>query len=207
VHTCGVHVYTSSHFEGCDVPLDSTQRALRLSAISYQLPAISCYVIPAGALHRPYAIYGTYHGPLSSIICYLLFISTGVVPVCQWCWCSRGRGALSSFLGCSLLGVGPLPVRKCQCHQMPSKEHMQLGWVVRWVLSAPPGHPAAGRCGRVACRASASASLAPLYSPCASPAFDRGSKPPSRSALAPVGSSPGPVLSPVTALQFQPVCS
>jgi hypothetical protein len=44
--------------------------------------------------------------------------------------------------------VGPPPVRKC--HQMPSKEHMQLGWVVRWVLSTPPGHPTAGRrCGRV----------------------------------------------------------
>jgi hypothetical protein len=44
----------------------------------------------------------------------------------------------------------PLPVRKC--HQMSSKEHIQLGWVVRWVLSTPPppgGHPAAGRCGRV----------------------------------------------------------
>ena len=26
---------------------------------------------------------------------------------------------------------------------------MQLGWVVRWVLSTPPGHPTAGRCGRV----------------------------------------------------------
>jgi hypothetical protein len=31
---------------------------------------------------------------------------------------------------------------------MPSKEHMQLGWVARWVLSTPPGHPTAGRCGR-----------------------------------------------------------
>jgi hypothetical protein len=46
--------------------------------------------------------------------------------------------------------VGPPPVRKC--HQMSSKEHMQLvqvGWVVRWVLSTLPGHPTAGRCGRV----------------------------------------------------------
>jgi hypothetical protein len=32
--------------------------------------------------------------------------------------------------------VGPLPVRKC--HQMSSKEHIQLGWVVRWVLSTHP---------------------------------------------------------------------
>jgi hypothetical protein len=35
-------------------------------------------------------------------------------------------------------------VRKCH-HQMSSKEHIQLGWVVRWVLSTPPDHPAAGR--------------------------------------------------------------
>jgi hypothetical protein len=41
----------------------------------------------------------------------------------------------------------PPPVRKC--HQMSSKEHIQLGWVVRWALSTPPGHPTAGRCGRV----------------------------------------------------------
>jgi hypothetical protein len=46
--------------------------------------------------------------------------------------------------------VGPLPVRKC--HQVSLKEHMQLGWVARWVLSAPPGHPTAGR----PCRASTS---------------------------------------------------
>jgi hypothetical protein len=32
---------------------------------------------------------------------------------------------------------------------MSSKEHIQLGWVVRWALSTPPGHPAAGRCVRV----------------------------------------------------------
>jgi hypothetical protein len=39
--------------------------------------------------------------------------------------------------------VGTPHVRKC--HQMSSKEHIQLGWVVRWVLSTPPGHPAARR--------------------------------------------------------------
>jgi hypothetical protein len=32
---------------------------------------------------------------------------------------------------------------------MSSKEHIQLGWVIRWVLSTPPGHPTAGRCVRV----------------------------------------------------------
>jgi hypothetical protein len=68
--------------------------------------------------------------------------------------------------------VGPLPVRKC--HQMPSKEHIQLGWVVRWVLSAPPGPPR-GWAVRP-CRASTS--LSPLYSPCASSAFDWGVKAP-----------------------------
>jgi hypothetical protein len=57
----------------------------------------------------------------------------------------KSRGSLPNSLGCSL---GPsLPVRKC--HQMSSKEHMQLGWAVRWDLSTHPGHPTAGRCGRV----------------------------------------------------------
>jgi hypothetical protein len=73
-----------------------------------------------------------------------------------------------------LVGPPPPPVRKC--HQMSSKEHIQLGWVVRWVLITPPGHPAAGRCGRVVpvlplllCR---------FYLPCASSAFGWGSTPP-----------------------------
>jgi hypothetical protein len=47
-------------------------------------------------------------------------------------------------------------VSAIRCHQK-SKEHIQLGWVVRWplgrgsslALSTPPGHPAAGRCFRV----------------------------------------------------------
>jgi hypothetical protein len=101
------------------------------------------------------------------------------------------RGSVPNFLGCSL---GP------SRSQVPSKEHIQLGWVVRWILSTPPGHPAAGRCCRVV--PVPPLLLCTLYSPCASSAFDWGSKPPSRSALAPVGSSPGLVLSPVTALQF-----
>ena len=42
------------------------------------------------------------------------------------------------------------------------------------------------------CTCRASTSLAPLYSPCASSAFGWGSKPNSRSAPAPVESSPGP---------------
>ena len=52
----------------------------------------------------------------------------------------------------------------------------------------------------------ASTSLAPLYSPCASWAFDWGSKPNSRSAPAPVESSPGPVLSSTVTGNFEPVC-
>jgi hypothetical protein len=54
------------------------------------------------------------------------------------------QGASPQFPG---VLVGPPHVRKC--HQMSSKEHIQLGWVVRWVLSTPPGHPTAGRCVRV----------------------------------------------------------
>jgi hypothetical protein len=55
------------------------------------------------------------------------------------------QGVSSQFPG---VLVGPPPVRKC--HQVSSKEHIQLGWVVRWVLNTPPpGHPAAGRCRRV----------------------------------------------------------
>jgi hypothetical protein len=39
--------------------------------------------------------------------------------------------------------VGPPHVRKC--HQiMPSKEHIQLGWVVRWVISTPRATPRLG---------------------------------------------------------------
>jgi hypothetical protein len=55
--------------------------------------------------------------------------------------CRGGQGVSPQFPGV------PLPVRKC--HQMSSKEHIQLGLVVRWVLSTPPGHPTAGRCGLV----------------------------------------------------------
>jgi hypothetical protein len=43
------------------------------------------------------------------------------------------RGGSSQFPG---VLVGPPPVRKC--HQLPSKEHIQLGWVVRWVPNTPP---------------------------------------------------------------------
>jgi hypothetical protein len=85
-----------------------------------------------------------------------------------------------------------------------STSDIQLGWVVRWVLSTPPGHPAARRCVPCTCRASTS--LAPLYSPCAtSSAFDWGSKPNSCSAPAPVGSSPGLVLSSAVTGDFRAV--
>ena len=59
-------------------------------------------------------------------------------------WWAISQGVSSQFPG---VLVGTPHVRKC--HQMSSKEHIQLGWVVRWVLSTPPGHPAARRCVRV----------------------------------------------------------
>jgi hypothetical protein len=92
--------------------------------------------------------------------------------------------------------VGPLPVRKC--HKISSRGHMQLGWVVRWVLSTPPGPPH-GWAAAVSCQ----------YFPCSFVLALRELglrlriNAPSRSALAPVESSPGPVLLPVTVLQFQ----
>jgi hypothetical protein len=94
-------------------------------------------------------------------------------------------------------------VRKC--HQMSPKEHIQLGWVVRWAISTHPGPPH----GWAVCTCRASTSLAPLYSPCASSAFDWGSKPHSRSAPAPVESSPGLVLSSTAAAtgDFRPARS
>jgi hypothetical protein len=76
-----------------------------------------------------------------------------------WGW---AQGGSTQFPG---VIVGPLPVRKC--HQMLPKEHMQLGWVVRRVLSTPP-RPPHGWAVRP-CRASTS--LAPLYSPSARLAF------------------------------------
>jgi hypothetical protein len=103
---------------------------------------------------------------------------------------------------------------KCQ---MPLKEHistqhtthntcmhMQLGWLARWVLSAPPrppGHPAAGRCGRRVVPVPPLLLCMPLYSPHARMPFGWGPKPPFRSALAPVESPPRLVLSPVTGLR------
>jgi hypothetical protein len=104
------------------------------------------------------------------------------VCVCG-CGCGCEQGISPQFPG---VLVGPPHVRKC--HQMSPKEHIQLGWVVRWALSTPSGPPH----GWAVCTCRASTSLAPLYSPCASSAFDWGSKPHSRSAPAPVESSPGP---------------
>jgi hypothetical protein len=77
-----------------------------------------------------------------------------------------GQGGSSQFPG-GLVGTPRVRVRKC--HQMSSKEHIQLGWVVRRVLSTPPGHPAPR--GSAVCTCRASTSLAPLYSPCASSPF------------------------------------
>jgi hypothetical protein len=57
---------------------------------------------------------------------------------------------------------------------------------------APPCHPPGPPRGWAVRSCRTSTSLAPLYSLHAGLAFGWGSKPPSRSALAPVGSSPGP---------------
>jgi hypothetical protein len=110
---------------------------------------------------------------------------------------SQGGGVLNpQFPGVCSLDVGPPHVRKCHppSNVIQRAPHPTFGWVVRWALSTPPR--AIPRLGGV-CACRASASLAPLYSPCASSAFDWGSKPHShsRSAPAPVRSSPGLVLS------------
>jgi hypothetical protein len=60
----------------------------------------------------------------------------------------RLQGASPQFPGV-LVGPPHVPNVVRKCHQMSSKEHIQLGWVVRWVLSTPPGHLTAGRCVRV----------------------------------------------------------
>jgi hypothetical protein len=151
---------------------------------------------PFSPLLRPYSSGGAARGshagqfscfgPRSCFIAFVLDIPNGVCPLDR----AVGRAYIRDIV----------PIRKC--HQMPSKKH------IRWGLSTFPGRPAAGRCGRVV--------PVPVLPPlllCTRPARARpsigdwGSKPPSRSALAPLGSSPGPVLSPVTALQFQPACS
>jgi hypothetical protein len=58
----------------------------------------------------------------------------------RWRWMPRlpSRGPRPNCLGCSL---DPLPFTNRKCHQMSSKEHIQLGWVVRWVLGTHPGPP------------------------------------------------------------------
>jgi hypothetical protein len=83
--------------------------------------------------------------------------------------------------------VGALPVRKSPSNVTKIAHATRLGRPLGPYL-APPRGPPHGWAVRP-CRASTS--LAPVYSPCASSAFDWGSNPPSRSALAPVGSSPG----------------
>jgi hypothetical protein len=108
----------------------------------------------------------------------------------------------SNSLGCSL---GPFPFASAiKCHQKSTCN--SAGSSVGFLSHKPPAPPAptAGRCGRVV----------PVYFPCSfvlaprAPALRLGVKSPlHRSALAPVGSSPELVLSPVTALHFSPVCS
>jgi hypothetical protein len=116
------------------------------------------------------------------------------------------RGVPSGYVqrtGCSACGLGyphqvwwapPMYIARAW-----ALERIQLGWVVRWVLSTPPrATPRLGgvyvpcQCQYLPCSF--------VLALCATSAFDWGSKPHSRSAPAPVGSSPGLVLLPVTAL-------
>jgi hypothetical protein len=113
---------------------------------------------------------------------------------------TQTQGGSSQFPG---VLVGTPHVRKC--HQMSSKEHIQLGWVVRWVLSTPPGHPAARRCVRVV-------PVLPLLL-CTRPARARPSiggqspTPAPRQLPWSVESSPALVISPVSVLRFRPAGS
>jgi hypothetical protein len=123
--------------------------------------------------------------------------------------CGSSGGVVSfpcSLQGCSLLvvgrwtlGVGSPHVRKC--HQVSSKEHIQLAPtrlgrpLGPWHLAPPRATPRLGGvCVCVSCQDQyfpLPTSLAPLYSPCATSAFDWGSNSHSRSAPAPVESPPG----------------
>jgi hypothetical protein len=60
----------------------------------------------------------------------------------------RLPGGLDPIACGVLVGPPPPPFASAIKNKMSSKEHIQLGWVVRWVLSTPPGHPAAGWCFR-----------------------------------------------------------
>jgi hypothetical protein len=105
------------------------------------------------------------------------------------------------------VGLGPFPFASAitSCHQK-SKEHMQLGWVVRWVLSTPPGPPR-GWAVRP-CRASTP--LAPLCFVLAPRAcvLRLGAKAPLPLRASSPGVLPGggAVLSPVTGTPIPAVC-
>jgi hypothetical protein len=105
------------------------------------------------------------------------------------------RGALLNFLGVTVAPPPPPFASAIKCHHKSTSN--SAGSSVG-SLAHPRATP------RLLCRASTS--LAPLYSPCAISAFDWGSKPHSRSAPAPVESSPGLVLWPVSVTPIQPVC-
>jgi hypothetical protein len=98
------------------------------------------------------------------------------------------RGGLLSSLGCSL--DPPTFASTIKCHQKSTSNSAESS-----VGSLAP--PRANPRSSAVCTCRASTSLAPLYSPCASSASGWGSKPNSRSAPAPVESSPGLVLWPV----------
>jgi hypothetical protein len=131
-----------------------------------------------------------------------------------FCWgffCVGGGGGGANFGcrfvgGCGHVGMGLSPI-SWGARWTPYRSQLPSNVINRanaTRLGRPLGsyHPPGPPRGWAVRPCRASTSLAPLYSPCASSVFGWGSKPPSRSALAPVGSSPGLVLSQVTALQF-----
>jgi hypothetical protein len=98
---------------------------------------------------------------------------------------SGGIWALPNSLGCSL---DPFPFASAtKCHQKSTCN--STGSSVGF-LAPPPGHRPPHRWAIRPCRASTS--LAPLYSPRARLSFGWGSKPPSRSVLAPAEPPRGP---------------
>jgi hypothetical protein len=97
--------------------------------------------------------------------------NTGPLSLCAGRWCLKG--SLPNPLGCSL---GPLPFASAiKCHQKSTSNSAGSPVGSLAPHTPPPGHPAAGRCGRVV-------PVPPLLictrpAPCASSAFDWGSTP------------------------------
>jgi hypothetical protein len=110
----------------------------------------------------------------------------------------QGQGGPPQFFPGALVGPPPpFAISAIECHQKstPNSAGSSVGSLV---LSTPPGHPATGRCVRVR-----AVPVPPLL--LCTRVVDWGSKPHSRSAPAPVGSSPGLVLSSAVTGDFRAV--